>query len=102
MASDNHKRDWLRISRTDLDKWIAEFGNMRLTINLIRSAGSDPEPKSCHVRPAKQDAHVSPCFCCGMGLLLASHAKESHLRVLLKPCVNLSIHTASDVRPPTL
>jgi hypothetical protein len=34
--------------------------------------------------------------------LLASHAEESHLRVLLKPCVNLSIHTASDVRQPTL
>ena len=32
----------------------------------------------------------------------ASHAKESRLRVLLKPCVNLSIHTASDVRQPTL
>src|SRR5262249_20100561 len=32
----------------------------------------------------------------------ASHAKESHLRVLLKPCVNLSIHPASDVRQPTL
>src|SRR5271155_3884005 len=33
---------------------------------------------------------------------MASHAEESHLRVLLKPCVNLSIHTASDVRLPTL
>jgi hypothetical protein len=31
----------------------------------------------------------------------ASHAKGFHLHVLLKPCVNLSIHTASDVRPPT-
>src|SRR5665213_976201 len=34
--------------------------------------------------------------------LLASHAEGFHLRVLLKPCVNLSIHTASDVRLPTL
>jgi hypothetical protein len=33
---------------------------------------------------------------------LASHAEGFHLRVLLKPCVNLSIHTASDVRLPTL
>src|SRR5208283_2296151 len=33
---------------------------------------------------------------------LASHAEGFHLRVLLKPCMNLSIHTASDVRPPTL
>src|SRR5437867_2312799 len=33
---------------------------------------------------------------------LASRAEESHLRALLKPCVNLSIHTASDVRLPTL
>ena len=33
--------------------------------------------------------------------LWASHAKGFHLHVLLKPCVNLSIHTASDVRPPT-
>jgi 5,10-methylenetetrahydromethanopterin reductase len=31
----------------------------------------------------------------------ASHAEGFHLHVLLKPCVNLSIHTASDVRPPT-
>jgi hypothetical protein len=30
---------------------------------------------------------------------LASRAEESHLRALPKPCVNLSIHTASDVRP---
>ena len=30
---------------------------------------------------------------------LASHAEESHLRVLPEPCVNLSIHTAPDVRP---
>ena len=34
-------------------------------------------------------------------LLLASHAEEFHLRVLPKPCMNLSIHTASDVRLPT-
>ena len=34
--------------------------------------------------------------------LLASHAEGFPLRVLLKPCVNLSIHTASDVRLPTL
>ena len=33
---------------------------------------------------------------------LASHAEGFHLRVLLKPCGNLSIHTASDVRLPTL
>ena len=32
----------------------------------------------------------------------ASHAEGFHLHVLLKPCVNLSIHTASDVRPPTI
>ena len=32
---------------------------------------------------------------------LASHAEGLHLRVLLKPCVNLSIHTASDARLPT-
>ena len=30
---------------------------------------------------------------------MASRAEESHLRALPKPCVNLSIHTASDVRP---
>ena len=35
------------------------------------------------------------------GRTRASHAKGFHLHVLLKPCVNLSIHTASDVRPPT-
>jgi protein ImuB len=35
------------------------------------------------------------------GCAWASHAKGFHLHVLLKPCVNLSIHTASDVRPPT-
>ena len=29
------------------------------------------------------------------------NAKGFHLHVLLKPCVNLSIYTASDVRPPT-
>jgi hypothetical protein len=33
---------------------------------------------------------------------LTSHAEGSHLRVLPKPCMNLSIHTASDVRLPTL
>ncbi len=33
---------------------------------------------------------------------MASHAEGSHLRVLVKLCVNLSIHTASDVRLPTL
>ena len=36
-----------------------------------------------------------------MSLKLASHAEEFHLRVLPKPCMNLSIHTASDVRLPT-
>jgi len=35
-------------------------------------------------------------------ITLASHAEGFHLRVLLKPCGNLSIHTASDVRLPTL
>jgi hypothetical protein len=30
---------------------------------------------------------------------LASHAEESHLRVLPEPCMNLSTHTAPDVRP---
>ena len=34
--------------------------------------------------------------------LLASHAEGFHLRVLLEPCVNLSVHTAPDVRLPTL
>jgi hypothetical protein len=37
-----------------------------------------------------------------MSLLMASHAEEFHLRVLLEPCMNLSIHTAPDVRLPTL
>jgi hypothetical protein len=30
---------------------------------------------------------------------LSSRAEESHLRALPEPCVNLSIHTAPDVRP---
>lgn len=30
---------------------------------------------------------------------LSSRAEEFHLRALPKPCVNLSIHTAPDVRP---
>ena len=30
-----------------------------------------------------------------------SYAEEFHLRVLPKPCMNLSIYTASDVRLPT-
>src|SRR5450830_1110462 len=31
--------------------------------------------------------------------LWSSRAEESHLRALPEPCVNLSIHTAPDVRP---
>ena len=31
--------------------------------------------------------------------LLSSHAEEFHLRVLLEPYVNLSAHSAPDVRP---
>ena len=30
---------------------------------------------------------------------LSSRAEEFHLRALPEPCVNLSIHTAPDVRP---
>jgi hypothetical protein len=30
---------------------------------------------------------------------LSGRAEEFHLRALPKPCVNLSIHTAPDVRP---
>ena len=30
---------------------------------------------------------------------MSSRAEEFHLRALPKPCVNLSIHTAPDVRP---
>jgi threonine/homoserine/homoserine lactone efflux protein len=32
-------------------------------------------------------------------LSLASRPEEFHLRALLEPCRNLSIHTAPDVRP---
>ena len=31
--------------------------------------------------------------------LVSSRPEESHRRALPKPCVNLSIHTAPDVRP---
>jgi hypothetical protein len=30
---------------------------------------------------------------------MSSRAEESHLRALPEPCMNLSIHTAPDVRP---
>ena len=38
--------------------------------------------------------HVKKCI-----ESLASHAEESHLRVLPEPCMSLSTHTAPDVRP---
>jgi type III restriction enzyme len=53
------------------------------------------------------DLSATPFFLRGSGYAegtlfpWASHAEGFHLHVLLKPCVNLSIHTASDVRPPT-
>jgi hypothetical protein len=31
--------------------------------------------------------------------LMSSRAEEFHLRALPEPCLNLSIHTAPDVRP---
>ena len=38
-----------------------------------------------------------------MSPVLASHAEGFHLRVLLEPCLNLSVHRApDDVRLPTL
>jgi hypothetical protein len=33
------------------------------------------------------------------GPFMSSRPEESHPRALPKPCVNLSIHTAPDVRP---
>ena len=45
---------------------------------------------------AERQAHLAD-----LAAYRASHAEGFHLHVLLKPCVNLSIHTASDVRPPT-
>ena len=35
----------------------------------------------------------------GTGVLWASRPEESHPRALPDPCMNLSIHTAPDVRP---
>ena len=40
-----------------------------------------------------------PCRRAAATSQLSSRAEEFHLRALPKPCVNLSIHTAPDVRP---
>ena len=53
-----------------------------------------------HVRLRYSVSASFPLLRCA-SRLLASHAEGFHLRVLLKPCVNLSIHTASDARLPT-
>src|SRR5215813_10423650 len=65
-----------------------------------------------HVRPwhrAASSAPLEPRQLCGGradlqvnavgGLYLSSRPEEFHLRALLEPCRNLSIHTAPDVRP---
>ena len=80
-------------SRVDVDSFFT--GTALLSIELpanspIRSQAPPPTP-----------AFVSTA---AMHTLLpqrASRAEGFHLRVLLKPCVNLSIYTASDVQPPT-
>ena len=57
------------------------------------------ERRKCTVRSIWSSRATS--FNQHASLFLASHAEEFHLRVLPKPCMNLSIHTASDVRLPT-
>jgi hypothetical protein len=49
--------------------------------------------------PCKPPAQPSLTACPTCGEEVSSRAEEFHLRALPEPCMNLSIHTAPDVRP---
>jgi len=77
----------------DPEKWEPVFGKRSCSNKEVERDDDSKKNHPARVVPAlKRLRHDD-------GLPLSSRAEELHLRALPEPYVNLSIHTAPDVRP---